>query len=185
MSDLVHLILLIVLLGLSVYMIVWGARKILGGRSGESKKRDSPLLLGVTIAATGTMLCLYLARGARPGFALLFLPMVVVILRFAWVPVRPFTQADAVQSFANDRGKCGQCEYDLTGNTTGVCPECGWKIPQGELLAEDLDWVAWWRQWEIRYLREWLWHLTSYIGLSLLLLAQIGDTRLISSKRPW
>jgi|GEM_PF-4820997 len=22
---------------------------------------------------------------------------------------------------------CRRCEYDLTGNTTGVCPECGWR----------------------------------------------------------
>ena len=24
---------------------------------------------------------------------------------------------------------CGQCGYDLTGNVSGVCPECGWRIP--------------------------------------------------------
>jgi hypothetical protein len=24
-----------------------------------------------------------------------------------------------------DRGECLQCGYDLTGNVTGVCPECG------------------------------------------------------------
>ena len=24
---------------------------------------------------------------------------------------------------------CGQCAYDLTGNVSGICPECGWKIP--------------------------------------------------------
>ncbi len=23
---------------------------------------------------------------------------------------------------------CGQCGYNLTGNTSGVCPECGWKL---------------------------------------------------------
>jgi hypothetical protein len=23
---------------------------------------------------------------------------------------------------------CGQCGYDLTGNVSGICPECGWKI---------------------------------------------------------
>jgi hypothetical protein len=23
-----------------------------------------------------------------------------------------------------DRGRCGSCGYDLTGNTSGVCPEC-------------------------------------------------------------
>jgi hypothetical protein len=24
---------------------------------------------------------------------------------------------------------CWECEYDLTGNSSGTCPECGWKIP--------------------------------------------------------
>ena len=32
--------------------------------------------------------------------------------------------------FANpaQRGICGKCGYDLTGNTSGVCPECGTRI---------------------------------------------------------
>ncbi len=28
-----------------------------------------------------------------------------------------------------DPGFCGRCGYDLTGNISGVCPECGWKLP--------------------------------------------------------
>jgi hypothetical protein len=27
-------------------------------------------------------------------------------------------------------GLCGRCRYDLSGNTTGVCPECGTKLEQ-------------------------------------------------------
>ncbi len=27
-----------------------------------------------------------------------------------------------------DDGKCEHCGYDLTGNTSGVCPECGERI---------------------------------------------------------
>ena len=30
------------------------------------------------------------------------------------------------------RGRCPQCEYDLTANTTGVCPECGCIISRPE-----------------------------------------------------
>lgn len=28
------------------------------------------------------------------------------------------------------QGICGICEYNLTGNVSGICPECGWKIPR-------------------------------------------------------
>jgi hypothetical protein len=31
--------------------------------------------------------------------------------------------------YDHDPGFCGRCGYDLTGNTSGVCPECGWKLP--------------------------------------------------------
>lgn len=27
------------------------------------------------------------------------------------------------------RGHCSKCRYDLTGNTSGLCPECGTSIP--------------------------------------------------------
>lgn len=30
------------------------------------------------------------------------------------------------------RGFCVHCDYDLTGNETGVCPECGEKIAHHE-----------------------------------------------------
>jgi ABC-type ATPase with predicted acetyltransferase domain len=26
-------------------------------------------------------------------------------------------------------GRCAECGYDLTGNTSGVCPECGTQTP--------------------------------------------------------
>ncbi len=29
-------------------------------------------------------------------------------------------------------GHCRQCEYDLTGNVSGICPECGKTIPEHE-----------------------------------------------------
>lgn len=29
-------------------------------------------------------------------------------------------------------GHCRQCEYDLTGNVSGICPECGAAIPLGQ-----------------------------------------------------
>jgi hypothetical protein len=39
------------------------------------------------------------------------------------------------------RGKCRKCGYDLTGNVSGICPECGTPIPDGQkrLLAKESD----------------------------------------------
>ena len=30
-----------------------------------------------------------------------------------------------VQTDRRDAGRCTRCGYDLTGNVSGVCPECG------------------------------------------------------------
>jgi heme A synthase len=30
----------------------------------------------------------------------------------------------------NDPDFCGRCGYNLAGNISGVCPECGWKLPE-------------------------------------------------------
>jgi len=35
-----------------------------------------------------------------------------------------------------DRNVCRYCRYDLTGNTTGLCPECGMRIGQ-RAMPED------------------------------------------------
>lgn len=50
----------------------------------------------------------------------LWLPvlMVVVPTAFLWVRDRPLQR----------RGFCSNCGYDLTGNVSGVCPECGKRV---------------------------------------------------------
>ena len=30
------------------------------------------------------------------------------------------------------RGHCAYCDYDLTGNTSGICPECGRRVGEAE-----------------------------------------------------
>jgi hypothetical protein len=44
---------------------------------------------------------------------------------------RRFTQKETLANYAYDSAHCGRCEYDLTGNTGSICPECGWLIPTG------------------------------------------------------
>jgi hypothetical protein len=46
-----------------------------------------------------------------------FLGMIFMVLPAAWAR-RTFWH------FTND-GRCAACQYDLTGNASGVCPECG------------------------------------------------------------
>jgi len=31
--------------------------------------------------------------------------------------------------FEMNLSECAKCGYNLTGNTSGKCPECGWKLP--------------------------------------------------------
>jgi hypothetical protein len=40
----------------------------------------------------------------------------------------------------SDRGLCPVCSYDLTGNTSGICPECGTPVPKA--AAEKGPWSA-------------------------------------------
>ena len=44
----------------------------------------------------------------------------------------PQTRGHCTVTHGGQTPECPQCRYDLTGNTTGVCPECGWAI----------DWAA-------------------------------------------
>jgi hypothetical protein len=32
---------------------------------------------------------------------------------------------------------CGNCDYDLTGNVSGICPECGTPIPASSTTSKD------------------------------------------------
>ncbi|GMU37855.1 MAG: hypothetical protein KJ057_08950 [Phycisphaerae bacterium] len=49
-------------------------------------------------------------------------------LRFARsLIMNPWT----VEELRRQRGVCVVCEYDLTGNVSGVCPECGTAIAGG------------------------------------------------------
>jgi hypothetical protein len=50
---------------------------------------------------------------------LVFWPFAVIMLALPFVRTRRSAQSRAI---------CGSCGYDLTGNKSGVCPECGREI---------------------------------------------------------
>jgi hypothetical protein len=45
-------------------------------------------------------------------------------------------QRDHAKKWESARGVCAICSYDLTGNTTGTCPECGTAIPSATRPAQ-------------------------------------------------
>jgi hypothetical protein len=65
------------------------------------------------------------------------------------------TDNDEREDYAFDPAHCGRCARDLTGNTTGVCPECGWAIPASPVVYERGDWTIWWSRWHIDHLENW------------------------------
>jgi len=53
-----------------------------------------------------------------------FIPIVLAVL-FATYPSIAFIHGPARRWRRRRRGLCVRCGYDLTGNVSGVCPECG------------------------------------------------------------
>lgn len=87
---------------------------------------------------------------ATGGFGLMML-----LLELFRRPER-FSDAEAAANYAADRQHCGQCEYDLTGNQSGICPECGWRIPSQVPSSVNYELGAmWWRPWRIERLESW------------------------------
>ena len=103
-----------------------------------------------------------------------FIPMgIFFILTPLFTIYTPQTENDTKANYARDPGHCGRCEYDLTGNASGICPECGWEIPQGPIQYERPEWACWWMQWQIDYLDNWKRRLANIIIITIILLAAI------------
>jgi hypothetical protein len=76
--------------------------------------------LGVVVVALAVNLGLSVAcacgQAAPPAALLSIWPYAVTMILLLAVPTR---------RSAEERGLCGGCGYNLTGNTSGLCPECG------------------------------------------------------------
>lgn len=66
-----------------------------------------------------------------------------------------YGEIDARLNYADDPSRCGRCDYDLTGNVSGVCPECGWNIPEAREYTAPVHWSYWWKTWRIEYIENW------------------------------
>jgi hypothetical protein len=67
--------------------------------------------------------------GPAPSFSLIALPLWLPILIVA-IPTYLMWRKDHNRP---RKGQCIKCRYDLTGNTSGICPECG------TLIASDFN----------------------------------------------
>ena len=55
-------------------------------------------------------------------------PLWVPLLVLAAYPCASLTFSSLRRRYRHRRGRCSNCRYDLTGNISGVCPECGTEI---------------------------------------------------------
>ena len=53
-----------------------------------------------------------------------------VHVALAYALTRPIYRAARWQWVEYDGTSCPKCEYDLTGNISGICPECGLSLPE-------------------------------------------------------
>ena len=81
------------------------------------------------LAATGMIFTIAgyasLAVGRLLGLPGWFYIFPVVISAAAGIVAARGSWALSVRRHRRSLGRCPDCGYDLTGNTSGVCPECG------------------------------------------------------------
>ncbi len=63
-----------------------------------------------------------------PSSMLASVPLYAVIILFATYPTIAFIRGPLRRWRRRRKGLCVNCDYNLTGNVSGVCPECGTKI---------------------------------------------------------
>ena len=64
-------------------------------------------------------------RTANQESRALLIPHWALLLHFAACPALAFTRGTLRRWRRRRKGLCVRCGYDLTGNVTGMCPECG------------------------------------------------------------
>lgn len=99
------------------------------------------------------LFCILQRQSGRVSYPLMVCAAVFILSK-AYSAFKLPSDRDLLQNHARDPGHCGRCNYDLTGNVSGICPECEWTIPLVPVQVEGL-WAFWWSKWEIEYLDNW------------------------------
>jgi len=107
----------------AMWLIVWIASAAIRASFESQKLGDAIGVLSVLLLNTFAALALHniiaLERGITITSVLFYVVPVPIIAALVLLVPWP---GDWLQS---KRGRCTKCGYDLRGNTSGVCPECG------------------------------------------------------------
>ena len=93
-----------------------------------NKKAKLVLAIALLLAAAAVVWMQHLqtdvvATGFLFGLPFYLIPTLLVI--WLWAILRRLRARRRQERAAWLQGRCVGCEYDLTGNQSGVCPECG------------------------------------------------------------
>ncbi|UCE62367.1 MAG: hypothetical protein JSU63_11760 [Phycisphaerales bacterium] len=67
-------------------------------------------------------------RGVTHKSTALTAPLWAVVVLFGIYPAIVFIRGPRTRRQRKTKNLCADCGYDLTGNESGVCPECGWEV---------------------------------------------------------
>lgn len=151
MLELALVVIMFVAFGASFW---WNARRFRQDDSPRRLQEKFRRIFYFSMPVIATLAAVQVYSGApRPWW--FFLCWAVFLVSMGYQAFRKPSAKDHLRNFIQDPRHCGQCGYDLTGNTSGTCPECGWSIPQASAPIERPRWVFWWNGWQIDYLDDW------------------------------
>jgi hypothetical protein len=106
------------------------------GRVPTRARRDRERGLALLTTVAGAAEILYAACWllSQRGPEVIWISQIVMgagCALFGWATLRRMgTEEYFRQVYRDDPRFCGRCGYNLTGNVTGVCSECGWRLPE-------------------------------------------------------
>jgi hypothetical protein len=88
----------------------------------------------LNVAASNSVFGFFISMSIKPAPEVVVrFPLWLPVILFAFLPIRAFIRGPIARRRLRrrrDLGQCIGCGYDLTGNVSGVCPECGAAIPK-------------------------------------------------------
>lgn len=83
---------------------------------------------GATTLSSPFMRGVWFSYDRFPSFTIVSFPLWVPIFFFLTYPIIAFIRGPLRRWRRRRRGECLACGYNLTGNVSSVCPECGTKV---------------------------------------------------------